>query len=70
MSDHVYSVSEIVGSSPDSIEQAIENAVARARKTIRNLDWFTVKEVRGALDGDGGIAYYQVTIKLGFRMEE
>jgi flavin-binding protein dodecin len=70
MSDHVYSVSEIVGSSTDSIEGAINNALARARKTLRNLDWFEVIETRGHLNGDGTVAHYQVTIKLGFRMEE
>ena len=69
MSDHVYSISEIVGSSPDSIEGAIENAVTRAGKTLRNLDWFEVKEVRGHLE-DGKIADWQVTIKIGFRLEE
>jgi flavin-binding protein dodecin len=70
MSSDVYSVSEIVGSSTDSIEEAIENAVARARKTLRNLDWFEVTEVRGHLGDDGGVAHYQVTLKLGFKMED
>jgi hypothetical protein len=69
MSDHVYSVSEIVGTSPDGIEPAIENALARARQTLRNLDWFETTEVRGHLDGDGAVDYWQVTLKLGFRME-
>jgi flavin-binding protein dodecin len=69
MSDHVYSVSEIVGTSPDGIEPAIENALARARKTLRNLDWFETTEVRGHLDDDGAVDYWQVTLKLGFRME-
>jgi len=68
MTDHVYSVSEIVGTSPDGIEPAIENALARARKTLRNLDWFETTEVRGHLD-DGAVDYWQVTLKLGFRME-
>ena len=70
MSDHVYSVSEIVGTSPDSIEDAVRNALARARKTLRNLDWFEVVETRGHLDGGGEIAHFQVTLKLGFRMED
>lgn len=70
MSSDVYSVSEIVGSSTDSIEEAIENALARARKTLRNLDWFEVTEVRGHLGGDGSVAHYQVTLKLGFKMED
>jgi flavin-binding protein dodecin len=69
MSHHVYSVSEIVGSSPEGIEAAIENAVARASKTLRNLDWFQVSEVRGHLNNDGSVGHYQVTLKIGFRME-
>jgi flavin-binding protein dodecin len=70
MSSDVYSVSEIVGSSTDSIEEAIENALARARKTLRNLNWFEVTEVRGHLGDDGSVAHYQVTVKLGFKMED
>ena len=70
MSSDVYAVSEIVGSSTTSIEEAIENALARARKTLRNLDWFEVTEVRGHLGDDGSVAHYQVTLKLGFKMEE
>ena len=66
MSSDVYSVSEIVGSSTDSIEEAIENALARARKTLRDLDWFEITEVRGHLGDDGTVAHYQVTLKLGF----
>ena len=68
MSNHVYSVTEIVGSSPDSIEAAVNNAVAEAGKTLRNLDWFEVTEVRGHLK-DGRVADWQVGIKLGFRHE-
>ena len=70
MPDHVYSVSEIVGSSGSTIEDAINNALARARKTLRNLDWFEVTEVRGSLRSDGAIEHYQVALKLGFRMED
>jgi hypothetical protein len=70
MSSDVYSVSEIVGSSTDGIEEAIENALARARKTLRNLNWFEVTEVRGHLGDDGSVAHYQVTVKLGFKMED
>ena len=70
MSNHVYSVSEIVGSSPKGIEDAIENALGRASKTIRNLDWFQMTEVRGHLEGDGTVDHYQVVLKVGFRMEE
>lgn len=67
---HVYSVSEIVGSSTESIEDAIQGALARARKTVRNLEWFEVTSVRGHLDGEGNLEHYQVTLKLGFRMED
>ena len=70
MTDHVYSVSEIVGSSANTIEDAIGNALARARKTLRHLDWFAVTEIRGNLNADGAVDYYQVTLKLGFRMED
>jgi dodecin len=70
MSDHVYSISEIVGSSPDSIEGAIDVALARARKTLRNLNWFEVIETRGYVGEDGAVDHYQVTLKLGFRMED
>jgi flavin-binding protein dodecin len=69
MTNHVYSVSEIVGSSPDTIEDAINNALARARKTLRNLEWFEVTELRGHLTAEGSVEHYQVTLKLGFRME-
>jgi flavin-binding protein dodecin len=69
MSSHVYSVSEIVGSSSESIEDAVQGALARARKTLRNLNWFEVTEIRGHISDDGSVAYYQVTVKLGFRME-
>jgi dodecin len=69
MTNNVYSVSEIVGSSQESIEDAIEGALARARKTLRNLDWFEVTELRGHLTEEGAVEHYQVTLKLGFRME-
>jgi flavin-binding protein dodecin len=69
MSDHTYSISEIVGSSSDSVEDAIRNAIARASKTIRHLDWFEVTAVRGYLE-EGSISYFQVTLKLGFRLED
>lgn len=66
--NHVYSVTEIVGSSPDGTDQAIANAVSEASKTLRNLEWFEVQSVRGKLDG-GTVAHWQVTIKVGFRHE-
>jgi len=70
MTDHVYSVSEIVGSAPGTIDDAIRNGLARAGKTLRHLDWFEVTEIRGQLGEDGSIAYYQVGIKVGFRLED
>ncbi len=69
MANHVYAISEVVGTSPDGIEEAVENAVAKAGATIRNLDWFEVENVRGQLI-DGEVAHWQVTVKLGFRMED
>jgi len=69
MTDHVYSVSEIVGSAPGTIDDAIRNGLARAGKTLRHLDWFEVTEIRGQLGEDGSIAYYQVGLKVGFRLE-
>ena len=69
MSDHVYRVIEIVGSSPDSIDAAIRNAIARAAATTRNLDWFEVESVRGHI-ADGEIGHFQVSLKVGFRIED
>lgn len=69
MSDNIYSVTELVGSSSKSIEDAIEQAVKRASKTIRNLDWFETKEIRGHVKDDK-IVHYQVVLKLGFRYED
>ncbi|EYT63429.1 hypothetical protein H483_0108435 [Dietzia sp. UCD-THP] len=66
--NHVYSVTEIVGSSPEGTDAAIANAIAEASKTLRNLEWFEVQSVRGKLDGDR-VAHWQVTIKVGFRHE-
>jgi flavin-binding protein dodecin len=67
--DHTYRVTEIVGSSSESIEQAIRNAVARAGATLRHLDWFEVTETRGHIV-DGEIAHFQVTVKVGFRLDD
>lgn len=69
MSDHVYKIVELTGSSPDSIEAAVETALAKARQTIRNMRWFEVVSTRGHID-DGTIAHWQVTIKVGFTLEE
>ena len=67
--DHTYRVTEIVGTSTDGIEQAIRNGVTRASRTLRNLDWFEVTEVRGKIT-DGDVSYFQVGLKVGFRLEE
>jgi len=69
MSDSVYSVSEIVGSSSESIEDAVKGAVGRASKTLHNLDWFEVAGIRGRID-DNGHCQFQVTLKVGFRLDE
>jgi flavin-binding protein dodecin len=69
MSDNVYRVTEIVGSSHEGVDQAIRNAVSRASRTVRNLDWFEVTQVRGHIE-DGEIAHYQVGLKVGFRIED
>ena len=68
MSDHVYKVVEIVGSSSKGTDDAIKNAIGRASKTLKNLDWFEVVETRGHLKG-GKISHYQVALKIGFRLE-
>ncbi|TVP57797.1 MAG: dodecin flavoprotein [Halomonadaceae bacterium] len=68
MSDHVYKKVEIVGSSPDSIEAAIENALSVASRSINHLEWFEVQETRGHIV-DGAVGHYQVVLKVGFRIE-
>jgi len=69
MPDHVYRVTEIVGSSSESVDAAIRNGIDRANRTLRNLDWFEVTELRGNLES-GAIGYFQVTMKLGFRLDD
>jgi len=68
MADHTYGITEIVGTSPASVQQAIRNGVSRASETVRNLDWFEVVGVRGQIS-DGEVAHFQVTMKVGFRLE-
>jgi dodecin len=68
VSDHVYRLSEIVGSSPNSIDEAIRTAIAKAAQTVRNIEWFQTEEIRGQVV-DGGVAYFQVRLKIGFRVE-
>ncbi|MEV5239599.1 dodecin [Streptomyces cinnamoneus] len=69
MTNHTYRVTEIVGSSPDGVDQAVRNGVERASQTLRNLDWFEVTQIRGQL-AEGRIAHFQVGLKVGFRLEE
>ena len=69
MTDRTYRVTEIVGTSPDSIDAAVRNGLRRAAQTVRNLDWFEITQVRGQLD-DGEIAHIQVGMKVGFRLED
>jgi flavin-binding protein dodecin len=68
MGDHVYKLIELTGSSSKSIEDAVENAITRASKTVRNMRWFEVIDTRGHID-DGKLNYWQVTIKVGFTLE-
>lgn len=69
MSDHTYKIVRLVGSSPDGMQGAIDNGLARASQTLRHLDWFEVKEIRGAFNPDGKPGWYQVTMDVGFRVE-
>lgn len=69
MADAVYKVNEIVGTSPESVQQAVRNGVERAGQTVRNLDWFEVTQIRGQVS-DGTVAHFQVTMKIGFRLED
>jgi flavin-binding protein dodecin len=68
MNDHVYKIIELVGSSPESIDKAIENAIERANKSVRELRWFEVIQTRGHIE-DGKVAHYQVVLKAGFSLE-
>jgi flavin-binding protein dodecin len=69
MNSHVYGLSEIVGTSTQGVDDAIRVAVQRAARTLRGLDWFEVSDIRGHL-ADGQIEHFQVTLKIGFRMED
>jgi flavin-binding protein dodecin len=68
VADQTYGISEIVGTSPESLEAAIRNGVSKAAQTVRNLDWFEVTSIRGQLD-NGTVAHFQVQMKVGFRIE-
>jgi flavin-binding protein dodecin len=69
MSDHIYKKIELVGSSPNGIEEAVKNALSRAGKTVRNMRWFEVGETRGHIE-DGKINHWQVTLKVGFTLDK
>ena len=69
MSDHIYKITELTGSSPKSIEDAVQQAVIRAAKTLRNLRWFEITETRGHID-NGKVAHWQVTLKIGFTLDD
>jgi flavin-binding protein dodecin len=69
MSNRTYRVTEIVGTSPDGVSQAIENGIERAGKTLRHIDWFEVTQIRGQAK-DGAVEHYQVGMKVGFRLED
>jgi hypothetical protein len=69
MAGHIYKKIELIGTSPNSLQEAIENAVARAAQTVRNLRWFEVVETRGQIEGDK-VAHWQVTLKIGFTLDD
>ncbi len=69
MAEHVYRLIEVVGSSKKSSDDAVRNAIDRARKTVKNMRWFQVVEIRGQIDQEE-LAYWQVTLKIGFTMED
>ena len=69
MSEHIYKKIELTGSSKESIEDAVRNALDRASRTLRNIRWFEVTETRGYVE-EGGVAYWQVTVKIGFTLDE
>jgi flavin-binding protein dodecin len=68
VSNHVYRLSEIVGSSPTSVDDAIRTALAKAAETVRNIEWFQTQEIRGQVV-DGEVAHFQVLMKIGFRVD-
>jgi flavin-binding protein dodecin len=69
MSDNVYRVIEIVGSSPDGVDAAIRGAISRASTTLHGIDWFEVSSIRGHVE-DGAVGHFQVTLKVGFKLDE
>ncbi|MDP4013960.1 MAG: dodecin family protein [Candidatus Nanopelagicales bacterium] len=69
MANRTYGLSEVVGTSPDGVDAAVRNALARASKTVRHIDWFEVTQIRGYVR-DGSVDHFQVALKLGFRLED
>jgi flavin-binding protein dodecin len=69
MSNRTYRLTEIVGTSPDSLDQAVRNGISRAAQPLRHIDWFEVTDIRGYIR-DGDVNHYQVTMKIGFRLED
>jgi dodecin len=68
VSDHIYRVTEVVGSSSESVQQAIRNGIERVSRTVRNVEWFEATEIRGRVEG-GEISAFQVSLKVGFRLD-
>jgi hypothetical protein len=68
VSDPIYRVTEVVGTSPESVQQAIRNGIARVSRTVRNVEWFEATEIRGQVS-NGEISAFQVSLKVGFRLE-
>jgi flavin-binding protein dodecin len=69
MTDHVYKLTELVGTSPESVEHAIKNAIARAKRTVRNMRWFEVQQIRGHIE-KGEVDHWQVILRVGFTLED
>jgi hypothetical protein len=69
MSEHVYKMLELAGSSPTSIEDAVQNALRKAAKTVRRMQWFQIMETRGHI-ADGNVSHWQVTVKVGFTLDD
>ena len=69
MDEHVYKIIELAGSSTDSIEDAVQNAIGRASQSLKNLRWFEISETRGQIE-DGKVAHYQVVLRVGFSLED
>lgn len=68
MSDAIYRITEVVGTSPESVQQAIRNGIARVSRTVRNVEWFEATEIRGQVQ-NGEVSAFQVTLKVGFKLE-